>query len=153
MSDLTLFGIDPNVEVSEGGKSAIPPGMYKAVIVGDALRDNKAGSGKVLALSLQITEGAQSGKTVDDNLNLTNASAVAAQIGQGVLKKICQLTNVQFPPQNTAAMYGKPLVITVIADPYTKKDGTQATWHKISRYDAVGTTAPVQPPAAGGNAW
>ena len=45
MADLTGANLDPNVEENSGGFTVVPDGKYQVVIVGDKLKDTKAGTG------------------------------------------------------------------------------------------------------------
>ena len=100
MADLTGTGLDPNVPENSGGFTVIPEGKYQVVIVGDKLVPTKAGTGKMLELKVQIIEGDHRGETITDRLNIVNASSVAQAIGQGQLKRICNLCGVQYPPRH-----------------------------------------------------
>ena len=147
MADLTGVAMDANVEEDngKGGFEALPPGFYNVVIVKDEVKNNKKNTGKLLVLTLQVTEGPYVQKTITDNINLTNASAQAAQIGQGQLKRLCRLTGTPYPPQDTATMYGKPLQVTVKVEEFTSnKSGKLLKSNKVTAYNEVGTD-PIGP--------
>lgn len=148
MADLSNVGIDPNVEKNTGEFTVLPPGNYEAVIVGDELSDNKAGTGKILKLSVQIISGRFAGTVLKDTLNITNPSPVAQQIGQGVLKNICEICKVPFPPKDTTLLRGKPMSIQLAVEEFTsKKSGKQLSSNKIKKYDVKGS-APATPAPA-----
>jgi len=148
MADLSNIGIDPNVEKNTGEFTVLPPGNYEAVIVGDELSDNKAGTGKILKLSVQIISGQFAGTVLKDTLNITNPSPVAQQIGQGVLKNICEICNVPFPPKDTTLLRGKPMSIQLAVEEFTSnKSGKQLSSNKIKKY-AVKGSAPATPAPA-----
>ena len=114
MSDLSKIGMDPNAEETAGAFHVVPAGRYEMVIIADALKDAKSGNGKVLSLTFQIVSGPEKDSTIISRLNIKNTSPVAEKIGQGVLKRLCRLTDVDFPPANTDHMKGKPIIGTVI---------------------------------------
>ena len=145
MANLTGLNLDPNVEESQGEFTVIPAGIYKAVIVHDEICDTKAGTGKLLKLQLQIIEGYHQGAIVKDNLNIINPHQVAQKIGQGTLKRICNLCKVQYPPQDTSGLYGRPMAITVKVSTFTSNlTGEDLKSNKISKYDKPAGSVPQQ---------
>ena len=155
--------INPDVEESSGAFTVLPAGKYKAVLVADELKDTKAGTGKILEIKLQITEGQFAQEIVKDNINITNPSAQCQAIGQGTLKRICNLCNVQFPPNDTAGLMGKPMVITVAVEEFesNKSPGNMLKSNKVKKYDPADTPMPQvvqgasdqQAPAAAASGW
>ena len=136
MAMLTGLNIDANVEESNGGFTVLPAGNYKVCLVGDELVDNKSGSGKILKLKLQVIEGQYAGEILKDNLNITNPSPVAQKIGQGTLKRICNICSAPFPPQDTNSLMGKPMVITVQVEEFKSNNtGNMLKSNKIKKYD------------------
>ena len=138
MADLTGTGLDPNVQENSGGFTVIPEGKYQVVIVGDKLVPTKAGTGKMLELKVQIIEGDHRGETIMDRLNIVNASSVAQAIGQGQLKRICNLCGVQYPPTSTDGLIGKPMMATVKIEEFkSNRTGEMLKSNKISGYNPV----------------
>jgi len=113
MTSLAGIALDPTVSESTGGFTVIPAGKYKACLVSDDLKDNSAQTGKLLEVKIQILEGQFTGHILTDRINIINPSAKAQAIGQGTLKRICNLCNVPYPPQDTAGLMGKPLGVDV----------------------------------------
>lgn len=145
MALLTELNIDPNVEEANGGFTVLPAGKYKMCMVGDELVNNKAGTGKILKLKLQVIEGQFAGEVLTDNLNITNPSPVCQKIGQGTLKKICNLCNVVFPPQDTNGLMGKPMVVTLNVEEFASNNtGKMLKSNKVKSYDAANTAIPAQ---------
>ena len=143
MTNLSALNLDPNVQESDGEFTVLPAGKYKAALVGDELKDNKSGTGKILILKLQIIEGQFASEIVKDNINITNPSAQCAAIGQGTLKRVCNLCNVQYPPQDTTGLMGKPIVITVGVEEFTSnKTGKTLQSNKIKKYEPANTAIP-----------
>lgn len=138
--------LDPNVQEATDGFEVLPVGKYKMVIIGDELKTTKAGSGKYLAIKLQVTEGAHAAKQVTDNVNLVNPSQVCQQVGQGTLKKICTLCGVQYPPQDTTGLYGKPMEVNIDIQTFKSKNtGNELKSNNVKSYDKV--CAPMGAPA------
>jgi len=149
MANLSGVSLDANVEESTGGFDLIPEGKYHAVIVKDLVKDTKAGDGKILELAVQITAGEYAQKTVTDRINIVNKSAQAQAIGQGQLKRLCRLTGIEYPPADTAGMYGQPLEITIAHEDFTSnRTGKKLTSMKIKNYNKQSGTVPVNAPAA-----
>ena len=146
MANLTGLNIDPEVQESDGVFEVLPAGKYKCAMVGDELKDNKAGTGKILTVRLQVIEGQYAQEIIKDNINITNPSAVCTAIGQGTLKKICNLCNVQFPPTETTGLMGKPMVITVgVQDFVSNKTGKTLKSNTVNKYEAANTAIPSAP--------
>ena len=162
MADLSGVNsqINPDVEESNGAFTVLPAGRYKAVLVADELKDNKKKTGKILELKVQIIDGQFAQEIIKDNLNITNPSTVSQAIGQGTLKRICNLCNVPFPPTDTAPLMGKPMVITVAVEEFkSNTSGNMLKSNKVKKYDPADTPMPQQsttaetpgtPAAAGG---
>jgi hypothetical protein len=153
MTSLAGVQLDPNVEESTGAFTVIPAGKYKACLVSDELRDNSAGTGKVLMVKIQIMDGQFAGEVLTDYINITNANPKAQAIGQGTLKRICNLCGVPYPPQDTAGLMGKPLGIDVKVERFTSNTtGKELDSNKIKSYgppptqtQAAAQQAPAQP--------
>ena len=145
MANLAGLSIDKDVEESLGAFTVLPAGKYKAVLVADELKDNKKKTGKILELKIQIINGQFAQEIIKDNLNITNPSAVSQAIGQGTLKRICNLCNVPFPPADTAPLMGKPMVITVGVETFkSNTSGKDLQSNKIKKYESADTPMPQQ---------
>ena len=152
MANLNGIPLDQEVQENTGAFTVIPAGKYSACIVSDDLRDNKAGTGKILELKLQITAGQFAGEVLTDHLNITNPNPTAQNIGQGTLKRICNMCGAPYPPQDTAVLMGKPLGIDVKVEKFTSNtSGKELESNKIKSYGPVPAqtqqpTAQTQPP-------
>jgi len=146
MSDLTQEGLDPNVEEIGSGFSVVPAGKYKMVMVKDTIASAKSGNGKVMTVTVQIVEGPEKGNTIDTYLNIKNTSDVAERIGQGMLKRLCTLTNIDYPPKDTTLMYGKPMIGTVKVESFTSNNtGAELQSNKITAFNPVPETPSSHP--------
>lgn len=147
MANFNGIQMDANVQESTGEFTVIPAGKYRACLVSDQLRDNSAGTGKILEVKIQIMEGQFAGEVLTDYINITNASPKAQAIGQGTLKRICNLCGVPYPPQDTAGLMGKPLGIDVKVEKFTSNTtGKELDSNKIRAYGPVPTQqAQAQP--------
>lgn len=134
--------MDTDVKESGGGFDVLPGGQYKMVIVGDELKDNRAGNGKLLVPKLQVVEGAHAGVTIPDYINLTNPNKQCQEIGQGTLKKICRLCNVQYPPTDTTTLYGKPMSVKVAVQSFkSNTTGNDLQSNNVKSYSEVKSQA------------
>jgi len=137
MADLSGANLDPNVEETVAF-TVVPEGKYQVVIVGDRLKDTKAGTGKILELKVQVIEGEHRGTTIVDRLNILNKSDVAQKIGQGQLKRLCNLCGVDYPPSSTDGLIGKPMLATVKIETFISNNtGNELQSNKISGYNPV----------------
>lgn len=149
MANLNGIQMDANVQESTGAFTVLPAGKYKACLVADELRDNSAGTGKILELKIQIMEGQFAGEMLTDYINITNPNPKAQSIGQGTLKRICNLCSVPYPPQDTAGLMGKPLGIDVKVEKFTSNTtGKELESNKIRSYGPVPTQQAQTQPAA-----
>lgn len=113
MANLNGMNLDPNVQENQGAFVVVPAGKYKACLVADELKNNSKGTGKLLEMKVQIMEGQFAGQVIVDRLNIINPNPTAQAIGQGTLKRICNLCSVPYPPQDTAGLMGKPMGIDI----------------------------------------
>lgn len=149
MASLAGVNLDPNVPEATDGYEVLPVGKYQMVIIGDELKATKAGTGKYLAVKLQVVKGAHAAKQVTDNINLINPSQVCQQIGQSTLKKICTLCGVQYPPQDTAGLYGKPMEVNIDVKEFTSNNtGNKLQSNNVKSYGKVVTLTHVPAPAS-----
>ena len=154
MTTLAGLQIDPNVKEADGEFIILPAGKYKAVLVADELKDTKIkpgetkSTGKRLVLKLQVIEGQFAQELLEDGLNIINPSAQSQAIGQGTLKRICNVCSVPFPPQDTAGLMGKPMVVTVgVEDFKSNTSGKMLKGNKIKKYEPADTLIQPQPQA------
>jgi len=137
MSDLSSLGLDPSVKESSGRKPLIL-GKYPCVIVGDELKPFKNGNGKQLVFKWQIIEGDFAGEQAESRHNVVNPQKPQNQaIAQGELKRICTICGAAYPPQQTAALYGKPVLVTFKPKEGTNKEGEKYPWYEISGFNPV----------------
>ncbi len=145
MANFNGLGLDPNVQESNGAFTVLPAGKYKVAMVGDELKDNKSGTGKILVVKLQVIEGTHASTEIDDNINLTNPSPQCQAIGQGTLKRICNLCDVQYPPQDTNGLMGKPMVVTVSVEEFTSNTtGKTLQSNSVKKYEPGNTVITEQ---------
>lgn len=138
MTDMTRLGLDPDIKPYDGEWTVIPPGPYDVVIIKDILTDNSAGTGKILKLTLQIINGQFHGELLKDTLNITNPNKLSQEIGQGTLRRICNICRVVYPPSNTVALHGKPIRIVVTTEEFiSSTTGSKLKGNKIKKYNPV----------------
>ena len=112
MANLAGLSFDENVKET-GAFEVVPKGKYQVVITGDELMDNKAKTGKLLVLNLQIVSGEHKGVELIDRLNILHPTKKAQDIAQGTLKRLCSIHSVPFPPKDTRQLWGKPMTASV----------------------------------------
>ena len=122
MADLSGINMDKDVKESGQDFEQLPTGNYNAVIVGDELSQNSKGTGMLLTFTWQIIDDKENGKykgrNIDSRHNIQHTSEVTQRIGQGELKRICGLCGVQYPPQNTEALFGRPISLYIKENNY-----------------------------------
>lgn len=136
MADLN--GFDAN-EVEPGGNfEPIPTGKYPAVITDTEMKGNKSGTGSLLQLTCQITEGDYANRLVWDRLNLDHPNAIAVQIAHGKLSAICRAVDVM-APKDSVELHNLPLIINVGCK---KREDTGDLVNEIKGYAKKNTLPP-----------
>ena len=142
MADLSMVGIDENVEEAGGASTLLPDGWFPAVIVGTDYGENSKKTGTRLLLEIQIISGKYTAEIIKDNLNITNPSDDAQRIGQGILKKICRIVNAPFPPTDTdSQLCAKKISIKNKLSSFISRKGEELPCNSIvdyKEYDETG---------------
>ena len=89
--------------------SAIPTGRYKLAIAETNIRPNKASTGHVLFLTIQVIEGPISGQNFNLNLNIVHEKPSVQAMAQAELSRITKAIN-KIHMQDTDEMIGLPFV-------------------------------------------
>lgn len=130
MGDLNGFNaedVEPNTAYD-----AVPPGWYTAIITESEWKETRAGTGRYLALTIEIAEGTYANRKIWANLNLDNPNEKAVEIAQRDLSAICRAVGV-LRPKNSEELHFKKLEIKVA----TQKDN--ADRNEVKGYRAVGS--------------
>jgi hypothetical protein len=143
MTALTGIQLDPNVDENTGAFVVVPAGKYKACIVADELKDNSKKTGKLLEMKVQIVEGQFAGQVITDRLNIINPNSTAQAIGQGTLKRICNLCSVPYPPTETAGLMGKPLGIDIRVEEFQSNTLDDQGNPKMLKSNKIASYGPV----------
>ncbi len=138
MADLSGMGLDPNVEEAGDGFTVVPGGKYQLVIIRDEIKDNKNKNGKVMHVRIQIAKGEHTGVEIMDYWNiLHSASETAQNIGQGILKKVCGLCGIEYPPKDTRQLYGKPMTGTIAVEEFESNNADENGNFKILKSNKI----------------
>jgi len=80
-----------------------------------------------------------------------NPSQVCQQIGQGTLKKICTLCGVQYPPDDTTVLYGKPMEVAIDIQTFTSNtSGNELQSNVVKSYNKVTTPTTLSTSSSSG---
>ena len=127
-----------------GGFDPIPAGVYTASITQANLKDTKDGTGKMIAIRLDITGPSHQGRVIFSNINIRNKSPKAEEIGRQQLGEIMRAIGLA-SLQDTDQLIGGQVQIKVDIE---KKEGYEAR-NQVKGYKAVaGSVAPAPNPAA-----
>ncbi len=127
-----------------GGFDPIPAGVYTASITQANLKDTKDGTGKMIAIRLDITGPSHQGRVIFSNINIRNKSPKAEEIGRQQLGEIMRAIGLA-SLQDTDQLIGGQVQIKVDIE---KKEGYEAR-NQVKGYKAVaGSAAPAPNPAA-----
>jgi hypothetical protein len=139
-----LRGFDATAVEPSTGFDPLPDGKYPVVITESEMRVNKAGTGRYLLLTFQITDGPHQGRKLWARLNLENPSAMAVQIARAELSALCRAVGV-LAPQESVELHNLPLVVHVRC---VRRADTGEMTNEIRSYAKVESAAPNGPPSA-----
>jgi hypothetical protein len=135
-------------------REILPAGKYAAQIVESDVKENSKGTGQILALTFEITEGPHARRKLWTNLNIINDNAQAQEIAQRDLSAICKAIGVR-NVQDTEILHWKPLLVTVVVKlaGHKEKNGYvhDKDRNEVNGYAAIGGAyqggqqAPPQP--------
>jgi len=111
MADLN--GFDAEQVEPTGNFEPLPAGKYPAVITDSEKKPNKKGTGSLLQLRFQITEGDYKNRVLWARLNLENPNPTAVEIARADLSAICRAV-VVLKPNDSVELHDLPLVIHVV---------------------------------------
>lgn len=125
-----------NAPVQNNDYSALPPGIYRAIIADVQDKQTKAGTGAYLNIEFQIHGGRYDGRKVWEICNYANPNETAVRIGFQTLKAIGAALGLpeKFQPSD---MLDKMVLIDLIID---KKDEKR---NKVKGYKPDSYSAPV----------
>lgn len=118
----------------KGEYTPIPAGEYKVQIITSEMVENRAQTGNMLKLELEIMEGEQAGRKIFDRLNLDNPNAQAVEIAQRTLSAICHAVGV-LSVQDSEELHFKPMIAVVVVTPPKGEYGAD---NNIKTYKPVG---------------
>jgi hypothetical protein len=130
--------------------SPLPRAEYPVIISGHEIKQNKAGTGHYLNLTLDIIEGNGKGRKVFDLLNLWHPGETASQIAKESLAQILVALDITGGiPENPAELYNKPMIVRLgieVSEQYGDKNKVQA-YKRYSQASPVPASA--TPPSTG----
>ena len=124
---LDIIGTDPLPVGETKDYGLLPEGWYDAVISAAEIRDTKAGTGKLVAVTFDVTGPTHQGRKVWANLNIKNPNPKAEEIGRQQLGEIARSIGVGLP-KDTAQLIGGRLQIKVVvtkSEQYGDKNETK----------------------------
>jgi hypothetical protein len=144
MASLGKTGFDyTKIEDSD----VIAAGEYAMKIVESAIVPTKAGTGKILVLTMEVMEGPMKGRRHWERLNIVNPNDVAQSIAHKQLKRICEAAGVPSPLLDSEDLHHKPFMATLAIreDDYGKKNDLK----KAAPYRTTGGRPVAQQDAGG----
>lgn len=127
------------------GYELLPAGNYTAQIIKSEIVHNKNGNGNRLALCFQIIDGDLTGRTIFQDITLSNDSPTAEKIGREQLASLCAAVG-RNNVADSSELHDTPLQIRVAI----KKDasGQYGDRNTINRFEASALATQVAPKAA-----
>ena len=99
-------------DVTSTNYGPIAAGTYEAMIIDTETKPTKAGTGRYLELTFEITGPEHAGRKIWERLNLENPNEKAVEIAQRTLAQICHAIGVLTPKQPEELQH-KPLSVVV----------------------------------------
>lgn len=156
MSSLNMQ-FDPT-KVDPNQPEPVPVGDYLMQAIESKVAPTKKGTGTMLNLTFDILEGPYKGRRVYENINVTNDSPAAQQIGQKQLSALCHAAGLLTAVTNSEQLHYKPFLATIgiqaAEGQYAAKNVVQKYIFGKTAAQTAGTQsqAPGQGPAQG-SAW
>lgn len=131
MADLGMT-LDPNaVPEDERSFEPIPFGDYMVQAIETDVVPTKTGTGRRIAITLQVIDGPYAGRQIFEGINIVNASAEAQRIGQRQLADLC--LSVDLPKiSNSDELIGRPFLARIGVQPARGEYGPRNVvkrWH------------------------
>jgi len=128
---------DPTaVEPSTGRVEPFPEGRYVLQVIDSDVTPNSKETGDVLKLTLEVYDGPLKGRAMFENINLTNASPQAQEIGQKQLSALCHAAGITVTISDSQDLHYKPFEADVGIEPErTAPDGkVYGPKNRITKY-------------------
>jgi hypothetical protein len=122
-----------------GSFELIEPGLYRAIIIDTAWKQNAAKTGHYLKLQFEITDASAQGRYLWVNLNLDHPNDMAVSIANRELRSLCDAIGRQEPLDITEAepalgLLHKRLVIRVAVE---KRKDTGELQNVVKGYEGL----------------
>ena len=142
---MNLNGFDANNVPAQQEFSALPEGLYNAIITNTQEKPTKTGTGSYLELAMEILDGPYKGRKLWDRLNLNNPNQTAVEIAQRALGAICRAVVVP-RPNDSAELHNRPLRIKVAVelDDRKRESNTIKKYEAIAGFGGQQAAAPAQ---------
>ena len=147
---MASLNFDANSVEPSQPRELLPPGKYLAQIIESEMKDTQAG-GKMLALTLEITDGPHARRRLWDNLNLVNNNPKAVEIAQRTLSAICHAIG-KMQVNDSEELHFRPMLLSVEVEPDSRDkhlnpdDPARRYQNKVKGYAKAdgSVAAPVQ---------
>ena len=128
----------------------LPRNRYRCEIVESDTAVPKTGRGEALNLTMEVMEGAFTGRKIWDNILYSHPSENAQKIGQRQIKSICNAVGFAGQLEDSTQLHGVPLMVRVGVEKDPK--GVYADKNVVKSYSPVegaqATNAPAPRQAA-----
>ena len=115
MADLGEDFDQDTVEPSDS-LEPVPNDVYALEIIESDVVETKSGTGRMIKLTINITEGPYEGRRIWDNINFRNQNEVAQRIGQQSLASLCAACGHRGPLRDTELLHKIPFKGRVVIE-------------------------------------
>ena len=123
--------------------SPIPAGDYPMRVISSEMRDTRDGTGKMLVLEMDITDGPCAGRKHWERFNLVNKNPQAVEIAQRSLAQLCLAVG-KVSVEDSDELHMLPFIAKMKVTP---PKGDYSAGNQIASYKAASGASAVSPAA------
>jgi len=139
MVELSQPFIPAEIPEDERSFDPVPRGRYPMQVIESRIDDTKAGTGRIMTLTLEIIDGEYTNRRIWDRLNIENQNPDAQRIALGSLRKLCDALGI-VELRDTEELHFKPFEADVRIE--EDKSGQYGPQNRV-RYVSEGQAAPA----------
>ena len=133
-----------NIVPERGDFEPLPAGPYMVQVIDSDVLDTKAGTGKVLKLTLEVMDGALANRKLWVNHNFKNPNATAQRIAQEQIKQICDAVGHAGQLTDSEVLHYKPMRAQVVI----RKSDQYGDGNEVKKFSSLSGSAPPAGKAA-----
>ena len=122
----------------------IPPGEYPMRVINSEMKETKDGTGQMLVLEMDITDGPSAGRKHWERFNLVNKNPQAVEIAQRSLAQLCLAVG-KVAVEDSEELHMLPFIAKMKVTP---PKGDYSAGNQIAAYKPADGNVPAAQPAS-----